>query len=355
MSMLDQIPDPVSASATAPAAPDREKTGHEKPPDPWARAQKLAVRQLNRLVTLEPKVLRDESPDAIHDLRVASRRLQEVLDLLYPAPRPQEIQKLRRKLRRARRALSELRNCDVLLERVGAALAGKRSSHRDAWEALRAYLSERRAEAANKGLRKLSKINLAAFYLHLKRHVAAAGRPSEPAISPAAAGEVSGSAHGQLIAFPDGEETFGQRLAKALESDWQAFEARVADSHGDQRAPLIHQVRIAAKRLRYLIEVVHEFDVEGSPEALGWLRRLQEHLGNWHDLEILEQMTIEMVGRPKFLRDHLDTALKIEKLVLRNRGSKKRLVERYVRMTLGSDEYRRLAQWVGRALPPSAA
>lgn len=347
MSVLPEIPDPVGASAVE--ARGEGRAVHGKAPDPWAQVQKLALRQLNRLVTLEPKVLRDESPAAIHDLRVASRRLQELLDLLYPE-RPQEIQKLRRKLRRARRALSEVRNCDVLLERVGGAIARKRSSHGEAWEALGAYLNERRTEASAKGLRKLSKINLAAFYLDLKRHVAAAGRASD---QPAPAGApLEASASAQVIAFPDG--TFRDRLATALEGDWQDLDARVAESRSDQHAPLIHQVRIAAKRLRYLIEVVDEFQVDGSTEALAWLRRLQQHLGNWHDLEILEQMTIEMVGRPKFLRDHLDTALKVEKLILRNRGSKKRLVQRYLRMTLGSDDYQRLARWVGRALPPSA-
>lgn len=352
MSTLHKIADPTATSSPAAARDPQEAIG-ERPPDPWAEVRKLALRQLNRLVTLEPKVLRDESPAAIHDLRVASRRLQEVLDLLYPAPRPQEIQKLRRKLRRARRALSEVRNCDVLLERVAAALARKRSAHEEAWEALGAYLNERRVEAVAKGLRKLTKINLAAFYLHVKRYLAAAGRPTDEGVPEPSPDTTEGSAH--VIAFPDGDEIFHQRLAAALERDWQAFDAQVAASQGEQHAPLIHQVRIAAKRLRYLIEVVDELEAEGSAEALAWLRRLQQHLGNWHDLEILEQVTIEMIGRPKFLREHLDTAMKLEKLILRNRGSKKRLVQRYLHMTLGSDEYRRLARWVGRTASFSAA
>src|SRR5579872_5190333 len=151
-----------ASSATAHRVPQEDPALHDKPSDPWAQVQKLAIRQLNRLVTLEPKVLRDESPAPIHDLRVASRRLQEVLDLLYPSPRPDDVQKLRRKLRRARQALSDVRNCDVMLERVDAALGRKHSANADAWEALRTYLGERRSEAADKGLRKLTKINLAA-------------------------------------------------------------------------------------------------------------------------------------------------------------------------------------------------
>src|SRR5579871_6940027 len=46
----------------------------------WIRVRKLALRQLNRLVSLEHQVLRGESPKAVHDLRVASRRLQSLLD-----------------------------------------------------------------------------------------------------------------------------------------------------------------------------------------------------------------------------------------------------------------------------------
>ena len=340
-----------TSSATAHRVPHEDALPGDKPSDPWPQVQKLAIRQLNRLVTLEPKVLRDESPTPIHDLRVASRRLQEVLDLLYPAPRPDEVQKLRRKLRRARQVLSEVRNCDVMLERVDAALARKRSSNEDAWEALRAYLSDRRSEAAAKGLRKLTKINLAAFYLQMRRHIAAGGQAGEQA--PSEVDEVNGPA--RVIVFPDGEQSFRGRLAKALERDWQVFDQQVAASQGNQHAPLIHQVRIAAKRLRYLIEVIQEFEAGGSTEVLMWLRRLQQHLGNWHDLEILEQMTIEMIGRPKFLRDHLHTAMKLEKLILRHRSSKKRLVERYLSMTISSDDYQRLARWVSDTLSPSAA
>src|SRR5690348_63613 len=175
-----------ASSAIAHRVPHEDAVLHEQPSDPWAQIQKLALRQLNRLVALEPKVLRDESPTAIHDLRVASRRLQEVLDLLYPAPRPDEIQKLRRKLRRTRQALSEVRNSDVMLERVDAALARRRSSNADAWEALRIYLNERRADAAAKGLRKLTKINLAAFYLQVKHHISAGGQANETPASEAA-------------------------------------------------------------------------------------------------------------------------------------------------------------------------
>src|SRR6516225_5055134 len=52
----------------------------------WVKLQGLALQQLDRFMSLEPKVLRGEDPEAIHDMRVASRRLQQFLDLIYPPP-----------------------------------------------------------------------------------------------------------------------------------------------------------------------------------------------------------------------------------------------------------------------------
>ena len=94
----------------------------------WKRVRQLALKQLNRFMTLEPKVLRGDDPDAIHDMRVASRRLQQILDLMYPKPRAREIRGLRRKIRRSRRRLSGGRNRDVMEERGGKQLGGEPGS-----------------------------------------------------------------------------------------------------------------------------------------------------------------------------------------------------------------------------------
>ena len=108
----------------------REHTGARE--GEWARVSGLAIKHLDRCVSLEPKVLQGDDPDAIHDLRVATRRLQQVIDLICPSPHSGEIRKLYRGLKRCRSSLSEVRNYDVLLERVDAALARKRTARREA-------------------------------------------------------------------------------------------------------------------------------------------------------------------------------------------------------------------------------
>jgi CHAD domain-containing protein len=333
----------VDATAAVPVTPElaspAEASPRPDPQDPWKKVRKLALKQLDRFISLEPKVLRGDDADAIHDLRVASRRLQQVLDLLYPAPRHGEVRKLRRRIRRSRRALGEVRNCDVQLARVGRILARKRAPRREAWEAVRHYLLQRRSESFDAASRKLGKLNLAAFYVRLRDLLAPSGHPSPPP-----------ARHHHGGPEPTTPELFRERVAGSLERAWQAFEAQVEHSHRDPQVGVIHRVRIAAKRLRYLIEVIHAFGVEGSAGALAWLRGLQEHLGDWHDCEVLEQMMIEMIARPDYLREHLDIAMGVERLILRNRAGKTRFRQKFFQMTGDADEYRQVKKWVAGLL-----
>ncbi|HLY60796.1 MAG TPA: CHAD domain-containing protein [Terriglobia bacterium] len=320
--------------------------GREAPPEKkdhagavegeWTKVRKLAARQLERFMSLEPKVLRGDDPGAIHDMRVASRRLQQVIDLLYPPPAGGEIRKLRRVIQRCRRSLSEVRNCDVLLKSVSARLARKRVARREEWEAVEIYLHQRRTKNFEKALRKISKMNMAAFYVHLKGHLTLNGNKRHTTPHHLLESSIQGHAPAQFY------DRFGGMLAQVAE----AFENQIEQSFADPRATVIHGARIATKRIRYLIEVVREMGVPGSDEWLAWLRHLQRHLGEWHDLEVLEQVMIEMVARPEFLRDQLHLAMGVEKLILRNRAAKKVLEEKYLLMARDSSELRRLKDWV---------
>jgi len=301
------------------------------------------MRHLNRFISLEAKVLKGDDPTAIHDMRVASRRMQQVLDLIFPAPLPREVRRLRRKLRRCRRALGEVRNCDVLLDLAERRLAKRRSSHREAWAAVHQHLQERRSESFSRATRKLSRLNLAVFYMRTKsildRLAAQAGQ--EQIAQPVA------RSSGAVV------EPFPVRLAQALSQVWSQFEKQVAASHSDPSATSVHAARIGAKRLRYVLEVVNHFGISGSAESRSWLRRIQQHLGDWHDMEVLEEMIIEMMARPQFLRDHLRLALDIGKLVLRNRATKTGFRDKYFQMTLSPPSHQELKGWMESLLAPS--
>jgi CHAD domain-containing protein len=326
-------------ATVSPADQESVSTGAESPAtnsEEWKKVRHLALKQLDRFMSLEPKVLRGDDPDAIHDIRVASRRLQQVLDLICPPPPPREIRKLRRRIRRTRRALSVVRNCDVLLDLVDSVLGRKRTPYREAWESVGHYLRHQRTASFERALKKMSKANLAIFYVHLKGYLTANGTAFHAFRHPHEI-ELPTELHPGL---------FYERVGQSLDRVWQAFESQIDHSHLDPRGPVLHGVRVAAKRVRYLIEVIHAFDVAGSSETLAWLRKLQQHLGDWHDREVLEQMMIEMIARPEFLRDHLESAMAVEKVILRERSRKQAYVERYLEMTRDSEEFRRVKDWV---------
>ena len=343
----DQASVETGEQVGAPGGPLPGEILPEAPPeDAWRKVRELALKQLDRIMALEPKVLRGDDPDAIHDLRVATRRLQQVLDLIYPPPPPRDIRKWRRRIQRTRRALGEVRNCDVQLDHVSKALRGKRAARRLVWEAVQHYLLQLRASSFEYAVRKLSKLNLAVLYERLKEYLAADAPPPR-----------AGRAGHQLECPADlVPATFYERVGDSLGRVGQAFETQIDLSHRDTRAPVLHGVRIAAKRVRYLIEVVHEFAVPGSADALTWLRGLQQHLGDWHDLEVLEQMMIDMLARPDFLRSHVELAMGVEKLILQHRVRKKTFEEKYLNMTRDAAEYERVKEWVGYLCSsPSAA
>jgi len=329
------VAEKVSANKPGPAPANNE----------WNKVRKLAVRHLNRFVSLEPKVLKGDDPDAIHDMRVASRRLQQVLDLIFPTPQPREIRRLRRKIQRCRRALGDLRNCDVLLQQVEGRLTRKRCPDREAWTAVKQHLRERRSESFRRAIRKMGKVNFVVFQMRAKE-ILDRLKPTpnrDPSLHP--------SVHPDRPVF----EPFPVRLTQALAGVWKDSEEKAAASHREKNPPSIHAARIAAKRLRYLLEVVNQFKIAGSSNALTWLKKIQQYLGDWHDMEVLEEMIIEMLAKPGFWRDQLPLALATGRLILRNRATKEGFTKKYFQMTGDSLQYQEVRNWAEGllALTPS--
>ena len=95
--------------------------------------------------------------------------------------------------------------------------------------------------------------------------------------------------------------------------------------------------------------------VAGSADALAWLRLIQNHLGDWHDLVVLEQMMIDMLAGRNLCRavdlgygsGEADSAQPKDRLGFE---------EKYLRMSRESAEMHRLKEWISYVLgSPSAA
>jgi CHAD domain-containing protein len=312
----------------------------------WGTTIKLARQEIDHFLSLVPKILRDDDPLAVHKMRVTSRRVEQFLILLYAKPIPQHIRRFRRNVKRCRRLLGELRNCDVLSSVAEAELSQNLNPHKEAWEAVNKYLQVRRERKAPAILRQIGRIKLVAAYVRLKRDMEAGGSCFEM-VSETEIAELGNSWENQLV---------HRRVTLSLENRWRGFEGAIESARREPgEEELVHGIRIATKRLRYLGEVMVSLNFPGSPEIVEWLRTVQRTIGEWHDLEVLEHIIIRMLAHEEIQHDPSGLAEKLEKLILKNRKIKQTSEAAFSRMTLNSGEYRAAQKWVYGLVPGDTA
>ena len=104
--------------------------------------------------------------------------------------------------------------------------------------------------------------------------------------------------------------SFGSALADAVERELKDTRARLASVEGMEPPEPLHEARIAAKRLRYLLEAAREVDPV-VPSALQALKAIQDLLGEFHDAEVLGELASRAVppaGQEERSRGHRRSA-----------------------------------------------
>ncbi len=289
--------------------------------------RKMTLRQMDKFIELFPLVLRNEDLTASNRMRITCRRLEQLLELAYAKPRPRDIRKLKRRLKLCRHILGQLRDCDALLAVAERSIASKLPDG-DAWEILRTYLHSRRQHTARMTLEKLGGVNLAIPYLRVKRDF-----------------DSPRNSNTHLMAKFGAKQVVYQRIVRSLDHRWREFASAVEKSHSDPCEHVIHGMRIAAKRLRYLVEAMNKLHMPGSEEALTWLKSLQRTVGVWHDLEIMERLLRNILAHRKaFHVEHL-AENHIQHLIRHNRQTKKQSADCFFATTRNSHDYQKVKEW----------
>jgi CHAD domain-containing protein len=222
----------------------------------YARLAELLRKGLQRFVDNVASVLTSENPHAIHQLRVRSRRVQQILIATYGETLPRRARAIRRRMRRTRRAVGEWRSYDVVIEALERRLLRARDDgHRRAWTIALKRAEEARHREIRRARRRLTKLDV----FGLKDTGALLINSEAPR-------------HRMT------DTAFRNAIAKAYDR-WRA----AYDAVESGRTEDIHAFRIRTKNLRYRIELARELGIADTKPLIEWFKKLQDDLGRWRD------------------------------------------------------------------------
>lgn len=208
-----------------------------------------------------PAAVEPGDAEAVHRSRVASRRLREALPVIHSPSATPRLRKTRKAVRRLTRLLGGVRELDVSLA-VLDALQREHPDLGDAIEFVRAFVQRERLERRAEMLRRLEDLNPR----KLRKQLAAL---ADEETSPAPLSERR------------------DRLARRLRPRVTRVAEAMAAAGSLYAFDRLHLVRIAIKRLRYLLELAREVSRVGTARPVRQLKTAQELLGRLHDLEVL--------------------------------------------------------------------
>src|ERR1051325_6066361 len=219
-----------------------------------------ALAHLCRLESLWSAV-HDGDVDAVHDARVATRRIRAALPFVYTAPQP-----IADELRRIGRALGRVRELDAtkeLLTRLQSRVAQASATIGIARREVNAQLTRQRRRMVKK-LR------------HRPRSIARAIKT------------------GISVARPSSLwRSWRHEVRNAVRHRATSVDSAMDRATAVYMPNRAHGARIALKKLRYLMEVAIATDMMADA-GLEVLRSAQETLGDLHDMTVLGNMIGEM-------------------------------------------------------------
>jgi CHAD domain-containing protein len=198
---------------------------------------------------------------SVHQARVASRRLREALPLLGVRADAEALDRADKRVRRITRALGPVRELDVTLLLL-AELQRKKAAPLRAIVRVREAVTDERQKRRRDMLAEIKPSRID----KLRKRLVRVATPESPPV-----------AQGTALA-----EANAQAASRAAD-----LRAAIERAGGIYLADRLHRVRVAAKKLRYALEIQRELTRSRSTAQLNRLKVQQDLLGRMHDLEIL--------------------------------------------------------------------
>ena len=234
-------------------------------------APAILLAKAEPLFELETSARGGADMDAVHDMRVASRRLREAMRLLGPLYPKRQSRTWYRRIRSITRALGPVRDSDVFIDSFGALVSQLGDGGRRAVAFMVGFRSGQRVHELAVLNRELSRLDLDKSREQFARfaHSLAQTTDADRTLADFAHAEVASRASVVFAAQPS-----------AL------IEANMLDQH---------QLRIDYKRTRYAVEAFAPCYGDAFDELHGTLTSFQDALGDLHDAHVF----LEMLSDPE--------------------------------------------------------
>ncbi len=222
---------------------------------------RAAVRAgLDRLLAHDPGVRLHQDPEFVHQARVATRRLRSDLRTLRAAVEPEWVGPTRDELRWLGGLLGDVRDADVLGERLEGRRPLLANAEHPVLDVLIGRLRAQRGEAYDRLDEAMAG----------ERYWAVLDRLEAPPVSPSF-------------------EPAASALVPLIEGPWRKLRRQVRAAGAEPSDADLHQIRIRAKQLRYAAEAAAP--VLGRPVAqlADAAAGLQTVLGDHHDAVVSEE------------------------------------------------------------------
>jgi CHAD domain-containing protein/CYTH domain-containing protein len=225
----------------------------------------LLQERTDRVVDASVRLGQSDDPEALHDFRVAIRRLRSLIRIYRELTADAFPRRLRRQLRRIGRATNLSRDLQVKLEWLNQQSESLRPRERTGQRWLRERLGTEQ-EASDQEALELVQSELPQLQKGLVH------RLSELTARAANGGSSFAATTAALV--------------RDLTHELEQHLARVRTIEDQEEA---HDARIAGKRIRYLLEPL-ALAVPLAGELVGRLKSLQDLLGEMHDADVAAQL-----------------------------------------------------------------
>lgn len=223
----------------------------------------IALDLLSQAREAAPRCLDPEDAEGLHDFRVSIRRLRSTLSAWKGLLRGVVAKRDRRTLAGFQKRTGSGRDAEVAIEWLENQVEALEPEHRPGYE----WVAARLRLASQAGSGDSNEIVCAQFTEWVDGFESLVGH----AVSATGAGA-----------------PYGEALAERLDRVAHRLKAR-ADGLGDDRERGPHRVRIAGKRLRYLVEPVRA-EIELAGTLVDRCKQLQDVLGTLNDANVLDDL-----------------------------------------------------------------